>query len=186
MRRICLLWAFPLVTFAHPALETRISDLSGAINLSPDSAGLYVRRGLLHARHGDRYLAKQDFEAAQVLTDSPEVQVALGNLYLSEDDPERASEYFAEAIEMSDEYPSAWLGQAKTAVALGAYEFALVSYRTYFQVTDNPQPGYLAAAVRDIAPYNREAAIALVNDALERLGPVPALTKLAEKLSPVH
>ena len=94
----------------------------------------------------------------------------------------RAGEHFAKAVQMAGESPSAWLGQAKTAVALGANELALLSYRAYFQFADNPQPGYIAAAVRDIAPYDRHAAIALLNDALERLGPVPTLTTLGEKL----
>ena len=182
MSRICLLWALPLMVFAHPALEIQISDLSRAINLSPGASGLYLKRGLLHQRHGNRDLAKQDFEAARALVDSADVQVALGNLYLAEGDPGRASVYFAEAIKLSCKSSAAWLGQAKTATALGADELALQSYRTYFQVADNPQPGYLAAAVRDIAPHNRVAAITLVNDALERLGPVPTLIKLAETL----
>jgi Tfp pilus assembly protein PilF len=183
--RICLLWALPLVVLAHPAIETQISDVSRAIVQAPDSPALYLRRGLLHTQHGDRELARQDFEAARALTDSADVQIALGNLYFSEDDPVRAGEHFARAIEMADESPSAWLGQAKTAVALGANELALLSYRAYFQFADNPQPGYLAAAVRDIAPHDRQAAIALLNDALKRLGPVPTLTKLAEKLNQV-
>lgn len=185
MSRICLLWALPLLVLAHPAVETQIGDLSRAIVRTPDSPALYLRRGLLHAQHGDRELARQDFEAAQVLTDSADVQIALGNLYFSEDDPVRAGEHFAQAIQMAGESPSAWLGQAKTAAALGANELALLSYRTYFQLADNPQPGYLAAAVRDIAPYDRQAAITLLNDALERLGPVPTLTKLADKLKQV-
>jgi uncharacterized protein HemY len=89
------------MVFAHPALEIQISDLSRAINLSPDASGLYLRRGLLHQRHGYWDLAKQDFEAARALVDSADVQVALGNLYLAEGDPERASVCFAEAIKLS-------------------------------------------------------------------------------------
>ena len=76
----------------------------------------------------------------------------------------------------------AWLGQAKAVAELGLHDLVLLSYRTYFTLEANPQPGYFAAAVRAIAPYDRAAAQRLLEEAIERLGPVPTLTQLAATL----
>jgi len=183
MIRICLLWALPVVGLAHPALETRINDLTQAITQVPDSAELYLRRGHLYAQHGDADLARKDYEAARLISESAQVLAALGDLHYAAGEHARAHTLFAAALDKSEDHTAAWLGQARASVALGDYELATISYRTYFERADHPQPGYMAAAVRAIAPHDRDAAIDLLSAALERLGPVPTLLKLEEQLN---
>ena len=185
MMRACLLWALPFAVLAHPTIETRIDDLNRAIAKAPTSAQLYLRRGYLHAQHGKTDQARQDYETAQQFSDGTNVRVALGNLYLHKGDHLKAHESFKAALAKSKDSSPAWLGQAKTAIALGAYELATLSYNRYLKFSNNPQPGYIAAAVRAIAPYDRKAAIELLNDGLEKFGPVPTLTALAEELGPL-
>ena len=82
MIRACFLWALSFAVVAHPALETRIDDLNQAIARAPSSAELYLQRGYLQAQHGKTDQARQDYETAQQLSDSANVRVALGILYL--------------------------------------------------------------------------------------------------------
>ena len=72
--------------------------------------------------------------------------------------------------------------EAKAAAELGLHDLVLLSYRTYFALEANPQPGYFAAAVRAIAPYDRAAAQHLLEEGIERLGPVPTLMELTASL----
>ena len=178
MIRLFILLSAPLITLAHPAIETRINDLDKAIEEAPLAPELYLMRGRLFASHGNKIRAKQDFESARALNDNTQVQLALGNLYLSNADYQNASDSFAHALQMDSGNSLAWLGLAKASTELGAHNLALLSYRNYFDLEANPQPGYFAAAVRAVAFYNRPEAQRLLKEGLERLGPVPALTDL--------
>ena len=179
MIRSVLMLGAPLLAFAHPAIETRIHDLTKAIDQAPHTYQLYLMRGQLYANHGNEMRAKQDFESALALNDNGQVQVALGNLYLSTRDYQQASDFFAHALRMDSRDARAWLGQAKAATELGSHDLVLLSYRAYFALEANPQPGHFAAAVRSIATHDRASAQHLLEEGLERLGPVPPLTGLA-------
>jgi len=182
MIRFFLLLGVPLMLMAHPSIETRIHDLDRAIEQAPLAPQLYLMRGQLYASHGDESRAKKDFESAQALNDNAQVQVALGHHFLSSGDYQQANDSFAQAIRMNSSEARAWLGQAKAAAELGLHDLVLLSYRTYFALEANPQPGYFAAAVRAIAPYDRTAAQHLLEEGIERLGPVPTLMELTASL----
>ena len=182
MIRFVLMLAAPILVSAHPDIETRINDLGKAIDQAPQAHQLYLMRGQLYARHGDEMRAKRDFESSLALNDNPQVHVALGNLSLWKGNYQEAHDFFARALRMDSREAQAWLGQAKAAAELGSNELVLLSYRNYFSLEANPQPGHFAAAVRSIAPHDRASAQQLLEEGLERLGPAPTLTGLALSL----
>ena len=182
MIRIALLLCAPLLAFAHPAIEARVNDLNIAIDKAPHIPELYLLRGQIYANHGDRRRAKQDLESALSIKKNTDVLVALGNLYLSEDDDAVARHYFSEALSMDPGAPEAWLGQAKASAKLGHLELVLTSYQQYFSLAKNAQPGHYAAAIRTIATQDRAEAQRILENGLDRLGPIPTLMELALQL----
>ena len=179
MTRSILLLCAPLIAFGHPVIEARVNDLNNAINKAPQIQELYLMRGKLHASHGDRKRAKQDLESALSIKKSPEVLVALGNLYLSEGNYTRSRECFSDALNLDPRMAKAWLGQARASAKLGYPELVLTSYKNYFSLEKNAQPGHFAAAVRTISTQDRVEAQRILEDGINRLGPIPTLTDLA-------
>ena len=169
----------PIVAFGHPSFETRIDDLTKAIDKAPYVQQLYLMRGQLYAGHGDMPRAKQDFESALKIEKNAKALTALGNLYLSEANYTRARDFFADALVADPLEARAWLGQAKAGSKLGSSELVLTGYRHFFALETNAQPGHFATAIRDITVHDRSEAQRTLEDGLERLGPIPTLTKLA-------
>lgn len=100
------------------------ASLRRAIELDPEHGGAHKRLGLVLIESGEMEAARASFEASlALLPEDAGARFQLGNLML-EEDPERAREYYEEAIAIDPTFPYAYHGLSQALAQLGDVEGA--------------------------------------------------------------
>jgi len=158
------------VALAHPDLLAQIERLDEQIRAEPDRTDLLIRRGDLYRRHEDFAAAVRDFEAARALAPgNPELDFHQGRLALDAGDPEGAARLLDRYLGGRPEDPVAWRLRAEAAVARG--EDSAAAFERAIRLGPSPSPAlYRQWVLSLLAAGDRRAALAAVDDGLERLG----------------
>jgi len=161
-------------SYGHGDVHERIVLLSAAIYVNPDSSGLYLRRGLLHQRHGDFKKAKTDYlHYCQMEPDSAFVLLKLGQL-CSEHDATDSGLIFIQAFLQTHE--NHVLGLRTRALLLrqsGDFEGALRDYKKVLALAAQPLPeNFLEPAQAALAADSQkvEAAVGWLWRGVRQLG----------------
>jgi tetratricopeptide (TPR) repeat protein len=180
---IGLVLGAPAVALAHGAVHQRIDEITARLRASPDDARLLDQRGALHAVDESWPAAATDFEAAHHLDPSlPGIEHRFANALLHAGDAERALVMSSTFLQKNPTHIDGHVVRARAHLALGARDAAVADLSRAIDLGDPPVPRYYldrAKILTAAGPAGQEAALAGLNDGIERLGPIVALIEAA-------
>lgn len=171
--------------YAHAGDHQSIAELNGIIKESPGEPSLLVARGALHSRSGQWIEAERDLRLAEAAGNKYDVAFEFGQLYYRRGEHQKALGYIDTYISVYPRHPAAFLLRARAASEAEQFDLAIASYRTYFSLSTDPQPGeYLVAArlLASIKPAGINNALALLDEGIRKLGLNPQLQRYAMEL----
>lgn len=172
--------------FGHGDLHEQIDALTAKIKTSPDDAQLYLKRAELHRVHGEPAAAKADYDRAERLDPSQkEVHLGRGKLLLG-------TGAYAEAREELDKFLKAHPDHLDGLVTSARLETkrkrpleAAADYAKVIRLQRKPEVEYIheyASALEQAGDAHIPEAIAVLDEGLAKLGPVPTLQLRAIEL----
>jgi len=177
--------AQPWVASAHPSAQHTIEALSESIRARPGEQELYIRRGQAYSNEGQLELALADLRRAEGLGDPLLVAFDLGVLHYRMGRLGTARRYFDVFLERFPDNAPALEYRARVSRDAGDHEAALADFEAYFAVQKQPNPGdYLSAAqmLAGLEGRGVEAALAMLDEGMDRLGIIPQLQGYAVEL----
>lgn len=171
----------PRLVLAHPAIDEQLSILERRGTGDECDASAELKRGDLYRQRQEWQRAAVAYERAAACAPQLEaVDAARAQLYLESGD-------LAAALHFADRYLAAHPNAARTLVVraavlqrLGRPFSAVADYSRAIAASSTPQPdNYLERARAQVAAGDLPAAVAGLDEGLARLGPVPALQRLA-------
>jgi tetratricopeptide (TPR) repeat protein len=171
---------------AHGDVEARIAHVTDQIALDPDRVDPLLRRAELYRRGGNFTAAEKDLDrAAQVAPTLPELSHQRALLLLAEGDPGRALAVLDGLLAAEPDHVAGHLTRARSLRALDRSVEAAGAYTNAIERARVPTPDpYLerAHALGSSGPAQLASAIAGLDEGIEALGPLPALTRAAVDL----
>ena len=182
----CLLLVLvPRVGATHPSAQHTIGMLSDAIRADPVDQTLYLRRGHLYSNEGQLELALEDLRKAEELGDPVLAAFDLGVLHYRMGELGAARRYFDVFLERFPEQGPALEYRARVRRDAGDHAGALEDFEAYFALQSSPNPGdYVSAAemLAGLEGRGEPAALAMLDEGIERLGMIPQLQRPAIEL----
>jgi tetratricopeptide (TPR) repeat protein len=170
----------------HGDVEERVAETDRQLAREPGRAELYARRGRLHGLQGMHDRALADFQVARTLADD------VPGLDYGEAEALRATGRHPEAVKRyrrflahHGRHAGAWCGLGRSLSALGRDADAVAAFDAALAAMATPDPDTVLRRARVEArrgPDHVQAALAGLDEATERLGPVPALVSHAVRL----
>lgn len=158
---------------AHPEIETGLARLNTALAADPRNADLLLERGELYARHEEWLHAEANYlAAAEIAPRHAGIARARGSLALAQNRPVDALRFFNEAKALDPADSSVRILRARALRKLGRNEEAGTEYDRVLERLRSPSPDLFLERAALLAP---PAALPVLENALRRLGPVPAL-----------
>lgn len=158
---------------AHPEIEAGLSRLNALIASDPRDANLYLERGELYARHREWVQAEANYlAAAEIAPHHAGVFRARGALALEQGKPAEAKEFTGESLRLEPGDASCRILRARALAALGEKSAALADYDLAFAAVRTPSPDLILERAALLDPA---IAVRALDEAMERIGPVPAL-----------
>lgn len=189
MRRavLCLaLAALPGVARAHGDVHHRIEVLDRELADHPNDAALLVERGALYATDEDWPRAVRDFEQARELDPAQAgLDERLANALLQVGEPERAAALLDDLVDREPRSAEAHLLRARTHARVGRFQDADADFAEAIALAPKPSPRmYLdrVDVVLEQGPSRADSAIAVLESAFERLGPLIGFVERATEI----
>lgn len=158
---------------AHPEIEAGLVRLNAALAADPRNADLLLERGELYARHEEWVQAEANYlTAAEIAPRHAGIARARGALSLSQGRPADALPFFEQARELEPEDPITRILRARALTKLGRTAEAGGEYDHVLSRLRSPSPDLILERAALLAPAE---ALQLLEGALDRIGPVPAL-----------
>jgi predicted Zn-dependent protease len=172
---------FPSWLHAHPWSDERLALLDAQIAAQPRNAVLYLERGNLHCADGRWDAALGDYErAAQYAPDPDAVDLARGELFLKAGRPQAAERALNGFLTRHPDHPRALLARARTRVQLAHSAEAVADFSRAIVLQPSAKPDlYLERARVLVDAGKRDEAIAGLDEAIARLGPLTVLERAA-------
>jgi len=180
-----LLLLYAVNGYTHPGSSTRIAHLDEQIAIHPAEQTLYIKRGAEFAHLGQWTQAIRDFDLAETLGVPEEVALQRGLLHYSRGEYSEARAALDRYLSLHPAHAQALLSRARASNAAGDRHSAIKDYQVYLAQARSPHPGDLLAAARLLAssPDPAESgALALLDQGIITLGPVPQLQRYAVQL----
>lgn len=179
---LCLLFLWPSVSLAHPGAHEALEHFGKQIQLNPQQQSLYIQRGIVYSNDGQYQLAQLDFERAAELGEPVLVSFDFGVLYYRMADFDRARQYFDQFLVRFPNHAACLEYRARLSRDSGDFDRAIADFRRVFELQENPNPGhYISAAqmLQTMPPDGTEQALAILDQANEKLGITPQIQKYA-------
>lgn len=170
---------------AHPSHEQQLSLLNLQIAQFPDQQRLYIERGIAYSSDGELDPALADFNRAETLGDPLLVAFDLGVLYYRMGELQRARRYFDTTLNQLPDHSRSLEYRARIARDVGDYPAAVADFRAFFALRERPNPGHYISTAAMLAEMDLEgvdAALALLDEGMVKLGQVPQLQRYAIEL----
>ena len=169
---LCLvLWAG--AAFGHAGLLDRIAALDARIAAAPDDPDLYLKRAELHRLHRDWPAAMADYDrAARLDPDLPMVAYLRGRALFEAGRPDEAIGLLDAYVTHHPDHADARIVRARCRAELGNNAGAVADLDHAIAILASPTPELFIERARLQRP---DAAIAGLDDAMKRLGPVVTL-----------
>jgi tetratricopeptide (TPR) repeat protein len=124
-------------------LDDAIDSLSQAIQLNPESAEAYFRRGICYFSIGEERLALADFKQAGIIgIDDPRARLWEGMTYTKKGDLYDAVRAYGQAIAESDRYVPAYVNRGLTYIQLGQFDKAIDDFNEAIRMEPTAAPHY--------------------------------------------
>lgn len=178
------MWVLPSGVTAHPDLHEQEAAVDRAIADDPETAALHLHRGQVMVEKKDWDSALASFARALALgADRDQVALLQGATYLEAGWPRMATVRFEAVIERAPQRSEAYLGRARAWRALEHPELAAADFERAFERAARPSPTeVLEWEQAFVAAGDKEAALAALDRATARIGPVPAVLLAAVEL----
>lgn len=178
------LWllVMPLVGLAHPGADQQLQNINRKLQAEPDNAGLYILRGSIYSNHGEFESALQDLRTAQQLGQADAAAFEFALLYYRQQQYTLAEKYLNTTLAAYPSRATAYDYRARVRRELGNLPGALADLNQYFELELQPNPSnYIAAAqmLEQSGIGSIDAALAMLDDGMERLGNIPSLQRPA-------
>jgi tetratricopeptide (TPR) repeat protein len=158
---------------AHPEIEAGLARLNSALAAEPRNAELLLERGELYARHEEWLHAEANYLAAAEITPRHAgIARARGALALAQNRPAEALPLLDQARALDPQDPSTRILRARALRKLERNDEAGTEYDHVLGQLRSPSPSLVLERAALLAPAD---ALKVLNDAISRLGPVPAL-----------
>jgi tetratricopeptide (TPR) repeat protein len=169
---------------AHGPLEEQIAKATAEIARDPTNAQLYVRRGELRRVHEEWDAALADYRRASVLAPADDrIDFLRGRALQEAGRPAQAKAALDVYLAQHPGHVAALVARARALRALGEYLAAVEDFSRAIERSPRPDPDmYLERARVQVAAGETVQAIAGIDAAIARLGPIPALQLLAVDL----
>ena len=170
--------------FAHGPLLEQIEKLTAEIARDPGNAQLYIRRGELHRVHEEWDAALADYRRAQTLAPAEDrIDFLRGRALQEAGRSGQAKTALDVYLARHPGHVEARVARARALRALGEYRAAVDDYAHAIERISRPDPDlYLERARTQLAAGDPVQAIAGIDAAVERLGPIPSLQLFAIEL----
>jgi tetratricopeptide (TPR) repeat protein len=178
----CLPCAFSPV-YAHPGEHQQLENINQYIARQPNEQVLYIRRASLYSTGGHFEQAAADLARAETLGPPVEAATERGLLHLRQGEVDLAILSFDRYIKAYPSVAITYEYRARAAREAGNKAQAVADLKQSIALRERAHPGiYLAAA--DLLHEMRDTrqAILLLDEGLEKLGPVPTLQRRAIEL----
>ena len=175
-----VLWA--PVAVAHPSLAEWIAELSAKLEASPRDPALYRERAVAYANDGQSTLALADFTAAEELSDPLFVALDRGMLLYKLKQYAAARRDLGRHLERFPRDPAALEYRARAAREAGDGAAAVADFEALFALESAPNPGHYLSAAQILAEAEDGGpgrALAVLDQGMEKLGPIPQLQRPA-------
>jgi tetratricopeptide (TPR) repeat protein len=173
-------------TEAHADLELRLAHATHAISGAPERPDLLLRRAELYRRSGDFRAAHADLDrAAQLTPPLGEIDYRRAELLLDEGFAAQAIAILDGLLAADPDHIAGHVARARALRRLDRPLDAAAAYTLALQRTRGTEPDlYLERAdtLAAAGPSHLTDAIAGLDEGLETLGPLPALTRAAIEL----
>ena len=158
---------------AHPEIEAGLTRLNAALAADPRNADLLLERGELYARHEEWIQAEANYlAAAEIAPRHAGIARARGSLAVAQNRPADALKLFNEAKALDPADSSVRILRARALRKLGRNDEAGKEYDHVLSRLRSPSPDLYLERAALLAPAE---ALQVIDGAVDRLGPVPAL-----------
>ena len=158
---------------AHPEIEAGLTRLNAALAADPRNPDLLLERGELYARHEDWLHAEANYLAAAEITPRHAgIARARGSLALAQNRPADALNHLNEAKALDPADSFVRILRARALRKLGRIDEAGNEYDRVLDRLRSPSPDLFLERAAFLPPTE---ALTVLETALRRLGPVPAL-----------
>lgn len=165
---------------AHLGQDDQLSHINALIEQQPKEQMLYIKRGAIYTESSDFQAASADFKRAEQMGPAVLVAFEWGVLYHQMKNFTRAIDYYGRYLEHFPGAAHAYEYRARAARDKGDYKGAVADLQRYFELLDKPHPGnYIAAAGMLNDMQETEAALALLDNGMKKLGKTPQLQRAA-------
>jgi len=166
---------------AHGPLEEQIAKVTAEITRDPANAQLYVRRGELRRVHEEWDAALADYRRAGVLAPADDrIDFLRGRALQEAGRPTQAKAVLDVYVAQHPGHVEALVARARTLRALGEHLAAVDDFSRAIERSPRADPDlYLERARAQVAAGETAQAIAGIDAAIARLGPIPALQLFA-------
>lgn len=168
---------------AHPGEQEQLARINAYIARQPGDQTLYIRRASLYSTGGHFEQAAADLARAEAIGPPVEAAMERGLLHLRRGEPQIALLSLDQYIKAYPRAALAYEYRARAARELGDKSRAADDLKQSIALREHPHPGiYIAAADLLHEMQNTDDAILLLDQGLEKLGPVPTLQRRAIEL----
>jgi predicted Zn-dependent protease len=179
---LCLLFLCTSPSHAHPGVHEALEHFGKQIQLNPQQQSLYIQRGIIYSNDAQYQQAQLDFERAAELGDSVLVGFDFGVLYYRMAEFDTAKQYFDQFLVRFPNHAACLEYRARLARDSGNFDASIADFRRVFELQKQPNPGhYISAAqmLQTMPPDGTEQALAILDQANEKLGMTPQIQKYA-------
>ncbi len=185
--RLCVLFLWlltlPAAARAHGPLSARIDAVSRQISSNPNDASLYVERAELYRREARPDRAARDLDRAEALDPgSSQVRVCRAQLALDAGQAVEARGLLSSVLAEEPDLGPALLLRSQALAALGLASEAVVDLDRLVVSKAKPAPEWCVARANlliELGESHWDRALDGLDQAIARLGQVPALTEIA-------
>jgi tetratricopeptide (TPR) repeat protein len=172
----------------HGAVQAQIDAATAAIASQPRNAQLYLRRGELHRVHEDWDAALADFDRAAALAPGDDaVDFLRGRALEQAGRAAQARTTLDRYLARHPDHADALLARARALRALGEYQAAVADFTRALELMARPDPDVVVERARvELARGQPDRALAGLDAAVARLGPVASLESLAIEVESQH
>ncbi len=167
----------PRTALAHGELLVRIAELSRRIEAATNDLGrLHLERGELYRQDQNWSAAEADYNRAAELDATLPVELCRARLLADAGQLEAARARFDAWLARRPEDAPARLDRAGVLLRLGRLDEAVADFRQALQFPGCPRPEQVLETARALSGAKRtDEALSVLDQGLQRLGPLPAL-----------
>lgn len=123
--------------YVEREISPQITQLEGSLHQQEGDPAVHNRLGILYARYGSYDLAEREFRAAVQQREYLPALINLGNLFLLQEQAERARGFLERAIAKQERNPKALLALSRVYHEMEEYELAAALHRQLAEI-DRP------------------------------------------------